>query len=173
MNAILDVAYRDNTAVTACVAFNGWTDSRPSAVHTRPMDGIADYIPGKFYERELPCLLDVLDRMDTSFEVLVIDGFVHLKPPRIKGLGAYLAESIRYPVAVIGVAKSPLAIADRFVPVLRGRSRKPLLVSSINMPVQRAADLIAGMHGDYRLPALIKMADQAAREYLAAMSNEA
>ena len=49
MNAILDVAYGDNTAVTACVAFKGWTDSRPSAVHTWPMDGIADYVPGRFF----------------------------------------------------------------------------------------------------------------------------
>jgi deoxyribonuclease V len=69
------------------------------------------------------------------------------------------------------VAKNPLAIADRFVPVLRGRSRKPLWVSSINMPVQQAADLIAGMRGDHRLPVLVKMADQAARECLAAMHS--
>ena len=74
---------------------------------------------------------------------------------------------------VIGVAKNPLAIADRFVPVLRGRSRKPLLVSSINIPVQRAAALIAGMHGDHRLPLLIKTADQAARGCWAAMRNDA
>jgi deoxyinosine 3'endonuclease (endonuclease V) len=135
------------------------------------MDGVADYVPGRFFERELPCLRDALERVGTTFDVLVIDGFVHLKPPRIKGLGAHLAESIRYPVAVIGVAKNPLAIADRFVPVLRGRSRKPLWVSSINMPVQQAADLIAGMRGDHRLPVLVKMADQAARECLAAMHS--
>jgi len=173
MNAILDVAYRDRSAVTACVAFECWTDDRPHAVNTFSMQGIADYVPGRFFERELPCLMDALDRVGGKFDVVVIDGFVHLKSPRIKGLGHHLAESMRYPAAVIGVAKNPLTIADRFLPVRRGKSRKPLFVSSINMPVRQAADLIAGMSGKYRIPTLIRIADQAAGGYMKPMQNQA
>jgi deoxyribonuclease V len=172
MNAILDVAYRDRSAVTACVAFQGWTDVRPHAVNTFAMEGIADYVPGRFFERELPCLMDALDRMDGKFDVVVVDGYVHLKPPRIKGLGHHLAESMGYPAAVIGVAKNPLTIADRFIPVCRGKSRRPLFVSSINMPVRQAADLITGMSGEYRIPALIRIADQAAGGYMKPMENQ-
>lgn len=173
MNAILDVAYRERSAATACVAFERWTDDRPHAVSTFSMQGIADYVPGRFFERELPCLIDALDRVDRKFEVVVIDGFVHLKPPRIKGLGYHLAESMGYPVAVIGVAKNPLTIADRFIPLRRGHSRKPLFVSSINMPVQQAAELIAGMSGEYRIPTLIRIADKAAGETMGTRSDGA
>jgi deoxyribonuclease V len=65
--------------------------------------------------------------------------------------------------SVIGVAKNPLKIAGRFVPVFRGRSRKPLFVSAIGHPVEKASLQIESMHGVYRIPTLLKLADQYAR----------
>ena len=66
-------------------------------------------------------------------------------------------------VGVIGVAKSPLRIADRFVPVLRGRSRKPLYVSAVGCSLERTARAVASMHGPHRIPTLLKTADRLAR----------
>ena len=101
MNAILDVHYRQTSAVTACVEFDSWQDRNPAAIHVSVVDGYAEYVPGRFFERELPCLLDALGCLDRKFEVLVVDGFVHLKPPQEKGLGFYLAESLPYHAAVV------------------------------------------------------------------------
>jgi len=159
----LDVHYTENLAVTACVEFGSWIDRDPTAIYVSAIDCFGDYVPGRFFEREMPCLLDALNRIRKTFDILVIDGFVHLKPPVIKGLGYHLAEAMPYPVAVIGVAKNPLKLADQYVEVLRGRSRKPLFLSSIHIPVHRAADLLKGMFGAYRIPRLIKIADQVAR----------
>jgi deoxyribonuclease V len=166
MNAILDVCYRNGMAAVACVQFSNWTDSHPNAVSISELDVQAGYVPGRFFERELPCLLYALKRETVRFEVIVIDGFVHLKPPLKKGLGFHLAESVSYPVAVIGVAKNPLKVADRFLPVLRGRSGKPLFVSAINISIERAAELIKSMNGEFRIPTLIKMTDQFCRANL-------
>lgn len=164
MKAVLDVGYRGETAVTACVHFREWGDARPSAVTLSRRKAVAPYVPGRFFERELPCLLQALAEAETRFEVLVIDGFVHLQPPLARGLGAHLAEAAPYPLAVIGVAKTPLRIADRFVPVFRGASRRPLFVSSIRIPLDEAAALVARMHGPHRLPTLIRLADRLGRE---------
>ncbi len=164
MNAILDVFYGNDTAVVACVQFRDWSDSQPSAVDLTQVEIGAEYVPGQFYLRELPCLLHALEAVAVRFEVIVIDGYVHLKPPLRKGLGAHLAESLAYPATVIGVAKSPLKVADHFMPVLRGRSRRPLFVSAIHLPTERAAALVRSMSGPFRIPTLIKMADRWCRE---------
>jgi deoxyribonuclease V len=160
MNAILDVYYRDDLATVACVQFNHWDDSQSIAVCTTEVEIEAEYQPGKFYLRELPCLLHALEHVAVRFEVIVVDGYVHLKPPLLKGLGAKLAESLPYHVSVIGVAKSRLRVADKFVPVLRGTSRRPLFVSAVDLPVEHAAGLVRGMSGPFRIPTLIRLADQ-------------
>ena len=163
MNAILDVCYGNGTAVAACVQFGDWTDNQASSVNISEGEVQAAYVPGRFFELELPCLLHAIERVSVRFEVIVIDGYVHLKPPHVKGLGYHLAETVSYPVAVIGVAKSPFKVADQFVPVFRGRSRRPLFVSAIHMPAEQAAARIKSMAGPFRIPTLIKMADRLCR----------
>jgi len=163
MNAVLDVFYRDRLAWAACVTFDRWVDARPRDVFTISLQVPAEYEPGHFYKRELPCLLAVLENADQRFEHIVIDSFVSLKPPLLKGLGARLAESLDACSAVIGVAKSSLKIADRYVEIRRGNSLRPLYVSSVNCPIKDAVTFILSMHGQHRIPTLIGMADQAAR----------
>ena len=97
------------------------------------------------------------------FEIILVDGFVHLEAPRLRGLGARLAAALPYRAAVIGIAKNPLKTADRYVPVTRGRSRRPLYVSSVGMALDRAAARVAAMHGPYRIPTLVRATDRLAR----------
>ena len=160
MKAALDVHYEEDRAAAACVVFESWSDSEPAALLREVMPAAAAYRPGRFFERELPCLLAVLDKAAVTFDTILIDGYVHLGTGDGKGLGARLFEALPYPAVVIGVAKSPLAIAGPCVPILRGRSRKPLFVSAIGCTVQRAARLVSSMHGPHRIPTMQRLADR-------------
>ena len=163
MKAALDVAYRADLAIASCVVFEDWEDSTPvdsvQAVTWNP----PAYQPGRFYRRELPCLLEVLKKADMTFDTLVIDGYVHLKEEAGKGLGTYLRNSLNDSAVVIGVAKKPLKIADRFAPIYRGRSKKPLFVSAAGCKLEDAADSVMRMHGPFRIPTLLTLADRLAR----------
>ncbi|HOC43172.1 MAG TPA: endonuclease V [Thermoanaerobaculales bacterium] len=163
MKAAVDVHYEDERAVAACVVFNDWSDSEPAALVREVLLAAAGYRPGRFFERELPCLLAVLETAAIRFDTILIDGYVHLRAGECKGLGARLYEALPYRAVVIGVAKSPLAIADRFVPIHRGRSAKPLYVSAIGCQAAAAARLVAAMHGPHRIPTLLRLADHHAR----------
>ena len=163
MKAALDVHYDRQRAVVSCVVFNTWLDSEPSEVIRAVVPPASQYRSGRFYERELPCLMSVLNQTRHQFGTIVIDGFVHLKADVGKGLGTHLFESLPYTAEVIGVAKNPLKVADRFVTINRGRSKKPLYVSAVGCPVEQAAKSIISMHGLYRIPTLLKLADQHAR----------
>ena len=163
MNAALDVSYVDDSATVACIRFHDWSDREPESVRISHLPVSSPYEPGMFYRRELPCLLHALKQESIQFSIIVIDGYVHLKPPIYKGLGLYLAESLGYDAMIIGVAKNPLKIADRYKNIYRGGSRRPLFISAAGMGLDGAADLIDSMHGEFRVPTLIKMADTLSR----------
>jgi deoxyribonuclease V len=163
VKAALDVYYEIHRAMAACVVFDNWQDQIPMQLFRTLVPTVRQYHPGRFYERELPCLLAVLQQVDQAFETIIIDGFVHLRAEVGKGLGLHLSESLPYVSTVIGVAKNPLRVAERFVPIIRGHSKKPLFVSAIGCSLDNAAQSIASMHGSNRIPTLLKYADQLAR----------
>jgi deoxyribonuclease V len=162
MKAALDVYYTGNKAWASCVVFESWTDGVPLKTIRVSLPGVRPYRPGRFFERELPPLLAVLEEAGGQFSRILIDGYVHLNNDR-PGLGAHLHRALPKPATVIGVAKNPLAVADRFKPILRGRSTKPLFVSASDDDLDEAAAAVAGMHGPYRIPTLIRLADRIAR----------
>jgi deoxyribonuclease V len=163
MKAALDVRYEPDRAVAAGVVFKEWLDSEPSETLSAIGHKPERYRAGRFYERELPYLLSVLRQTDRQFDTIIIDGYVHLRPEVGIGLGVHLFNSLSYSPAVIGVAKNPLRLADQFVPVLRGKSRKPLYVSAMGCALGSAAHLIKRMYGPHRIPTMLKIADQHAR----------
>jgi deoxyribonuclease V len=167
MKAALDVHYVGDRATAACVLFAHWRDPEPIESLCLDLAPVAPYRAGHFFARELPCLLAVLARCRRSVETIVIDGYVHLAAQVGLGLGAHLAAALPDQAAVVGVAKSPLACAGRFVPVRRGQSRRPLFVSATGMALERAAQHIAAMHGAFRIPTLLKWVDRAARAHSA------
>jgi deoxyribonuclease V len=163
MHAIVDAHYDRDRTTAACLVFRNWPDAAPIEIIKIMGPAAATYQSGRFYRRELPILLEILQAAGEEFETVVIDGYVHLQAIIGKGLGAHLHEALAYGPPVVGVAKTPLAVADRFVPVYRGKSRRPLFVSAIGCPVEEAAQCILSMHGPYRLPTLLKQTDQCAR----------
>lgn len=159
-----DVHYDDvaDRAVAAGLLFEAWTDPRPMRALVRRSAGLAPYVPGELYRRELPCLLPLVEDAMAAAEVttVIVDGYVDLgdRP----GLGRHLYEALDGSVPVVGVAKNRYQGAAP-VEVLRGTSSQPLYVTAAGMEATTAADRVRGMHGSHRLPTLLKEVDRLAR----------
>ena len=159
-----DVHYSDEGATAAAVAFTDWGSAAPSKSWVLRFSGQpAPYEPGKFYKRELPFLLSVVERARSEFDLdaVVVDGHVWLALGQ-PGLGKYLFESLGRTVPVVGIAKSAY-YGGAAAPICRGQSRRPLFVSSVGIEEAEAVRLVAGMHGDGRLPTIVRVVDRLAR----------
>ncbi len=97
--------------------------------------------------------------------VVIIDGYAWLGGQR-RGLGAHLYEALDKRAAIIGVAKTRFVGADPVALVTRGGSRTPLFVTAAGMDVAEAASQIRAMHGNHRIPTMLKRADQLSRGHL-------
>ncbi|MEU4639153.1 deoxyribonuclease V [Micromonospora sp. NPDC023814] len=144
-----------------------------------------DYVPGLFAFRELPALLDALDRLTVRPEVLVCDGH-GLAHPRRFGLACHLGVVTGLPA--IGVGKTPLLgewappadergawtplrDGDEIVGrVLRTRDGvKPVFVSvGHRMSLDNATARVLALTPRYRLPETTRTADRLCRDALAA-----
>jgi deoxyribonuclease V len=160
MMACIDVYYYDDHALTACILFNNWTDSIPAAQIHATSSEIAPYIPGQFYLRELPCILKLLNLVTEDLEIILVDGYVWLEDYQSPGLGAYLYERLNEKTSVIGIAKNRYKQSKVASEVIRGKSKKPLYVTAIGIDQDIAANYIAKMHGEFRIPTLLKKVDQ-------------
>ncbi|MES2041429.1 MAG: hypothetical protein V4495_26730 [Pseudomonadota bacterium] len=74
----VDVAYADNDGATADAAdttaignnhayaagvvFHDWSDDKPEKTCVSHTTSVAGYVPGEFYKRELPCILQLLSQ---------------------------------------------------------------------------------------------------------------
>jgi len=121
---------------------------------------VVAYEPGAFYRRELPPLLTALKNLG-PVEGVVVDGFCWLGADR-PGLGARLYEALGSRAWVVGVAKRPFH-GQPGLPVRRGTT-KPLWVTTCGLETERAVRAVASMHGPFRIPTLLKRADQLARD---------
>lgn len=122
------------------------------------------YEPGRLYRRELPGILTLLDVVEERIGTIFIDGYVWLSADStLPGLGAYLFNELKGEIPVIGVAKSPWRKGSVGIRIFRGRSKKPLYITSAGFDVQNAANLVQQMHGDYRIPTLFRQVDMLAR----------
>jgi deoxyribonuclease V len=145
------------------VTFDAWAAATPTARKTVMIEHVEPYEPGAFYRRELPCLAAVLARAPAAPEVIVVDGYVWLGAGCTPGLGAHLYEALGRAVPVVGVAKTRFRGATHAVEVRRGTAVKPLYVTAAGMTAEEAAKHVAEMHGDFRLPSLLKAADRLCR----------
>jgi len=166
MICCLDVDY-NNAAQGQCAAvlFHHWADTEPAAIRHAVTGDIAPYRPGAFYKRELPCMLNTLQKIEENIDTLVIDGYVWLGENR-GGLGVHLYEALGRKIPVIGVAKSVFRGTETVaVSVLRGKSKNPLWITAIGVDVQDAGRWVEQMAGAYRLPDMIKRADAECRDW--------
>src|SRR5262249_23926252 len=88
-DAAVDVYYPAGGGATAALVIA--TDPAFATVQierTATLAEVAAYRPGAFFARELPALCAVLTAAG-RFDLLVVDGYVHLDPHGRPGLGAY------------------------------------------------------------------------------------
>jgi deoxyribonuclease V len=159
--AATDVHYLSSGgARAALVMTNDATFSSIVSEKTVVVPNVAPYQPGEFFRRELPPLRAVLAEAIAEVELLVVDGYVDLDPHGRPGLGAHAHQEFGVPV--IGVAKTRFAAAVHALPVVRGRSTRPLFVTAAGIPAVDAAAMVHAMAGKFRLPDALRRADMLA-----------
>ena len=164
MIACVDTHYFEGGTRTALLQFRDWDDAAPEHTTIYEHHGdAAEYVPGKFYLRELPCIAEVIERSGCEFDTIVVDGYVHLDEGR-DGLGKKLFAVLQERTAVIGVAKNSYRSAIGARHLLRRGSKRPLFITAIGVPVETATTLIDRMHGEFRIPTLLKQVDALARK---------
>ena len=163
MLACLDVFYAGSTATAACILFDGWTATAPAEERVRQFTHVAEYEPGNFYKRELPCLIGAIERLSRTPQTIIIDGHVWLDSAGRPGLGAHLFEALGRSTPVIGVAKSAFPGAPA-VQVFRGQSKTPLHVTAVGVDVALAAENVRNMAGAHRIPDMLKLVDRLCRD---------
>lgn len=161
-----DTYYFENKAKTVCIAFENWSDEVPFKIYTEILENIEDYTPGEFYKRELPCILSLLKQAAiTAIDAIVVDGFVYLDDAKKPGLGGHLYAALNKEIPIIGVAKTNFATIEKHKQLLlRGNSIKPLYITSVGIDLPIAAQHIERMHGEFRIPILLKYLDRLTKE---------
>ncbi len=167
MKIVMDVGYNETKANAATVAFQNWNDNTPLSSSKIIINKIADYQPGQFYKRELPCLLQSLVLYDLNkVDTIIVDGFVWLNSEKKAGLGAYLFEALDKKIPIIGVAKRKFHGENIYMSTIeRGESKNPLFITAEGIELNRAADNVKNMDGDFRIPTLLKEVDRLSREW--------
>ena len=163
----VDVTYHKDAAIVGGVLFYDWTDAEPLKELVISCSVPDNYMPGQFYRRELPCIAALLEQVPETLDFILIDGYVHLGSSREPGLGKHLRDMLEQKVAVIGVAKTAYKDTPKSCEVLRGKSRNPLYVTADGITQDRAVFLIRNMHGNDRIPTLLKHVDRLCRSVAA------
>jgi deoxyribonuclease V len=160
-----DVYYEDKKAKAVGVLFNDWKDEVPSQIIAKHIGNVENYESGNFYKRELPCLIQLLEDIDLKkINTIIVDGYVFLDDAKKHGLGYYLYEYLNKAIAVIGVAKKAFHNNSLYVvSLLRGTSKNPLYITAVGINLSLATECIKSMHGEFRIPTLLKFTDQQTR----------
>ena len=171
MIVALDVGYvasaGSETGRCGVVMFESWQSSVAAVELSVDVQDVEPYVPGRLFERELPCLVAGLDSLTTAnpgidLECVLVDGNVRLDGDGRPGLGQFLYRHLDERVPVVGIAKSAFEGLDA-IEVRRGSSSNPLYVTAAGIDEREAAQRVALMAGEFRLPTLIRRADQLAR----------
>ncbi|MBW4572013.1 MAG: deoxyribonuclease V [Tolypothrix carrinoi HA7290-LM1] len=169
----------DGTISRAAVAVLSFPDLQVIETSLAYRPTTFPYIPGFLSFREIPAVLDALEKITTIPDIILCDG-QGIAHPRRFGIACHLGVLVDIPT--IGVAKSLLVGKHEIVPetkgswqplihkgetigaVLRSRTKvKPLYISSghrVSLPT--AIDYVLRCTPKYRLPETTRIADKLA-----------
>jgi deoxyribonuclease V len=174
----IDVSFRDDVARAAVVILDfGGLDPVDYAIATRPVT--FPYVPGLLAFREGPVVLDALERVSTTPDLLIFDG-QGLAHPRRLGIASHIGLLVDMPT--IGCAKSRLcgqhdepgeepgeyaSLVDKgetIGAVLRTRRRvKPVYVSiGHRVDLATGVEYVSACCRGYRLPETTRWAHRVA-----------
>ena len=166
----IDTYYTEENAYTVGVFFSKWDDTEPLKIIKRITKPEYPYVPGEFYKRELPCIMDLLGVVSfDTLSTIIVDGFVRIEKngEMVSGLGEHLYDEVKdWGISVIGVAKSKFDGCENWsIPIIRKAGSKPLYVQGIGRYTdEMAASLIKGMAGPNKLPILLQRLDRETKE---------
>ncbi len=158
--AFMDVAYEGPLALSVAVLTTTSDTQAIAGRYWAIQNDPQDYQPASFYKRELPCILNVLEKVEEPLEAIFIDAYTWLPDGR-PGLGAHLFGRLDSSIPVIGIAKSEFCTKEKtgiVKEVLRGHSRRPLYVSCAGIELEMAVKLVKGLAGPFRIPFPVKSA---------------
>lgn len=159
----VDVYYKENIAKSVGLLFKKWSDSEPFEIVSSYTQDPQEYEPGHFYKRELPCIMELLKHTNIkAIDIIIIDGYVYLSNDKKAGLGYHLYTCLNKKIPVIGVAKTAFysnSGNEIVMETYRGKSSKPLFITAEGIELDFAAGCIKEMHGEYRIPTLLKLLD--------------
>lgn len=156
-----DVLYdeKNDSANIGVILIKDFADEFPHKTYELKRNGIEPYIPGQFYKRELPCLMDAYNHAlndNEQIDVIIIDGYCNLEPGHI-GLGEHLFQELNESIPVIGVAKTEYKDAESI------KVRGGLFVTASGIDAVSAAKYIETMHGKFKNPTILKNVDHLSR----------
>ena len=183
MIVAFDTYYYDEFSYTVAGVFDSWNSEKVKYFVCNRRKGIdAEYVPGELYKRELPCIMQCLEKINMdNVTSIVVDGFVWVvndKGERVPGLGKRLQDAVleKYDrhISVIGIAKNPY---HTHIPnckeILRGKSEKPLYITCTeDYFTEHYSEEIKLMFGEYRIPDIIKSIDTKTKSYCASVEDE-
>ncbi|KAB1160344.1 endonuclease V [Tenacibaculum aiptasiae] len=160
----IDVYYNEQSAKVVGALFS-WEDKEPQKIITCTYPNVLPYESGMFYKRELPCILELLKKVKLNkLTAIIVDGHCFVNNDKKNGLGGYLWESLGKKVPIIGIAKRSFNNTEKVSrEVYRGESTNPLYVSVIDFDLDEAIANIKEMHGEYRMPTILKQVDSETR----------
>jgi len=128
MIVAIDAYYQQVEANIAAVCFSDWHTEEIIAVETCQIKELSPYVPGEFYKRELPGILQVLKQCTyEEISLIIIDGYVILDNDGKLGLGGHFYNALDKSIPVIGVVKrSFVQNTKHVIPIRRGESENPL-----------------------------------------------
>jgi len=130
----VDVQYQHFTGFAAGIIFEKWDSQTETECYISKTNNIEEYIPGEFYKRELPCILNVINLVKRDIQCILIDGYVYLDGHSKPGLGKYLFDQLSGKIPVVGIAKSSFGSISDVYKISRGNSSRGLYVTSIGLP---------------------------------------
>lgn len=169
-----DVAYKGNIA-RAAIAILSFPELEFLNWAVREMEVFSDYIPGRFFLREMDPILKAFRRLKEAPNCLLIDGHGRAHPKR-RGLACRIGEKLKIPT--IGCAKSllvgrykdlkrekgatsPVIFNNRTVGyAVRTRTGvKPVFVSvGYGVSLKRACRVVLQCSKGYRIPEPLRYA---------------
>jgi deoxyribonuclease V len=161
----IDVHYKENYAKAVGAIFN-WEDATPQHIIIEKITNVEEYIPGQFYKRELPCIMALVAKVDlVELEAIIIDGHIYIDHLKNYGLGAHLWEALHQKIPIIGIAKKAFHTnKETVITITRGTSKQALYISSIGVAAIDLVSKIKNMHGDFRIPTVLKYIDTLTKE---------
>lgn len=168
MIAAADVHYRENKAVGVIVLFSEWESENISSFEKIEFTGkYSEYVPGEFYKRELPILLSLYEKISIAgkLEAFIVDGYAFLGQEEKPGLGYHIYQKLGGSIPVIGAAKSRFKEnSENCRELFRGKSIKPIYITSIGISPDDALQKMQKMSGSFRIPDILSKLDRMTKE---------